>query len=164
MNGDATSGLEEVYDAHVGWMYRHALMVLCDHAAAEDVVQQVFVKLARVNLGLVGDVPAYLRRVVRGECFRLLKREQRQRELAMARPLLEAVQPVSPEEKEQGQQLEQALWRLPVEQREVMYLKVYEDLTFAQIGEVVGVSMNTAASRYRYAIQKLQSLLAEVNA
>ena len=43
-------------------------------------------------------------------------------------------------------------WRiaLPPEQREVVLLKIDGELTFAQIAEVIGASMNTAASRYRY--------------
>ena len=51
---------------------------------------------------------------------------------------------------------ESALRTLPPEQREVVYLKVYEGLTFQEIGERCGVSLNTAASRYRYAIEALR--------
>ena len=45
---------------------------------------------------------------------------------------------------------------LPAEQREVVFLKIYEGLTFKEIGSVCGVSANTAASRYRYGIEKLR--------
>ena len=53
-----------------------------------------------------------------------------------------------------------ALRRLPVRQSEVVVLKVWEGLTFAQIGEVLAVSPATATSRYRYALEKLSLLLA----
>ncbi len=55
--------------------------------------------------------------------------------------------------------VEDALRALPSEQREVVYLKVYEGLTFREIGERCGVGANTAASRYRYALEALRSVL-----
>jgi RNA polymerase sigma-70 factor (ECF subfamily) len=52
-----------------------------------------------------------------------------------------------------------ALDRLPAEQAEVVVLKIWEEMTFQEIGEVLGESANTAASRYRYAITKLTQSL-----
>ncbi len=57
--------------------------------------------------------------------------------------------------------LEESLKQLPVEQREVLVLKVWGELTFPQIGELMGVSHNTAASRYRYALAALRQRLTE---
>ena len=58
-----------------------------------------------------------------------------------------------------GERLQRAMLALPPEQREVMSLKIDGELTFGQIAEVIGVSMNTAASRYRYALEKLRKEL-----
>jgi RNA polymerase sigma-70 factor, ECF subfamily len=150
--------LASVYDAHAGWLYRHALMILADHAAAEDAVQQVFAKLAAMGgrAGQVCDVRAYLRQAVRGECYRLLGRRRRDD----WRPILE---PAAPDVKDDGtrEELDAALRQLPPEQREVVHLKVYEGLTFEAIGQTLEIPLNTAASRYRYAIEKLRSLLKE---
>ena len=55
--------------------------------------------------------------------------------------------------------LSKALNLLPEEQRIILVLKVISGLSFKQISSVVGIKMNTAASRYRYAIKKLQSAL-----
>jgi RNA polymerase sigma-70 factor (ECF subfamily) len=55
--------------------------------------------------------------------------------------------------------LEQALRALPAEQREVISLKVDGGLTFAEIAALLGVSANTAASRYRYALEKMRAAL-----
>lgn len=52
-----------------------------------------------------------------------------------------------------------ALLALPREQREVVLLKVYDDMTFREIAGLTGVSENTAASRYRYACEKLRARL-----
>jgi RNA polymerase sigma-70 factor (ECF subfamily) len=48
---------------------------------------------------------------------------------------------------------------LPLEQREVITLKIDGGLTFAQIAEILHVNPNTAASRYRYAMEKLRRFL-----
>ena len=55
--------------------------------------------------------------------------------------------------------LQQAIRSLPDEQREVITLKIDGELTFAQIAQVMGVSISTAASRYHYALQKLKTSL-----
>jgi RNA polymerase sigma-70 factor (ECF subfamily) len=56
--------------------------------------------------------------------------------------------------------LEAALRALPVEQREVVYLRVHEGLTFQEIADRCAVSINTVASRYRYATAALRRALA----
>ncbi|MBX3746406.1 MAG: sigma-70 family RNA polymerase sigma factor [Verrucomicrobiae bacterium] len=52
-----------------------------------------------------------------------------------------------------------ALGRLPAEQREAIVLKIWHALTFEAIGDLQGVSPNTAAGRYRYGLQKLRQVL-----
>jgi RNA polymerase sigma-70 factor (ECF subfamily) len=53
--------------------------------------------------------------------------------------------------------LERALLQLPAEQQELVSLKVDAGLTFAEIASCLGINANTAASRYRYAIEKLRA-------
>jgi DNA-directed RNA polymerase specialized sigma24 family protein len=57
------------------------------------------------------------------------------------------------------QQVFSALRALPPEQREVIHLKVFEGHTFNEIADLTGESINTAASRYRYAMDKLRAML-----
>jgi RNA polymerase sigma-70 factor (ECF subfamily) len=59
------------------------------------------------------------------------------------------------------QAVEEALTHLPPDQREILVLKIWSDLTFAQIAGVLGINPNTAASRYRYALSRLESLLSQ---
>jgi RNA polymerase sigma-70 factor (ECF subfamily) len=96
----------------------------------------------------------YLHRAVRNECYSALRR--RRRDVVVDRPaLLEAVAPsgVDPEER---LTMERAIRELSAEQREVLHLKVYEGLTFQEIADQLDESINTVASRYRYAIEKLR--------
>ncbi len=62
---------------------------------------------------------------------------------------------------DEAQRLREAIRALPAEQREVVMLKIDGELTFAQIAEVLAVSINTAAGRYRYALRKLRTMLVE---
>ncbi len=152
--------IARTYDEHGTMLYRHALMIVGDTAVAEDAVHQVFVKLL-ANVAPQDDVRsavAYLRQAVRNECYSWLR--ARQRDASEPEPgggaLLE---PARPAPQDDRLMLEQALRTLPPEQREVVHLKVFEGLTFKQIGVVAGVSPNTVASRYRYAIDQLAAQL-----
>jgi RNA polymerase sigma-70 factor (ECF subfamily) len=64
-----------------------------------------------------------------------------------------------PDQAEMAKRLTQALAGLPLEQRSVAQLKLWDGLTFEEIAEVQGIPLNTAASRYRYALEKLRSEL-----
>ncbi len=154
--------LAALYDRFGSSMYRAALTMLRNREDAEDVVQDVFVSLvrSRTRLAAVEDLRAYLFTSLRRAAGRVAVRRQRQ--------------PTASEEVEQataanqprlhGQHdecLERAIGELPQLQREVIGLKIEGELTFAQIGQVLGVSQNTAASRYRYALEKLRAALGE---
>jgi len=162
--------IASAYRAHAAALYRYALMLTADTASAEDVIQQVFVKLAAIagRTGLASlAVPEvhYLRRAVRNECYRLLDRRRRDPAVttgegflvaAYAEPAAPADTPDEPEEKEM---LERALRRLPPDQREVIHMKIYEQLTFQQIADLLGLPAGTVAGRYRYGLDKLRQWL-----
>ena len=165
---DASSDrLAALYDRFAPSLFRYAAMILADRSAAADAVQQVFLKLARA--GARGpDVNAaesggrYLRRAVRNECYSFLRSRRREAVVAVDAKLLELVEGVD-ERPAERLALEQALRELPPEQREVIHLKVWEGMTFQEIADMAGESINTTASRYRYAIDKLRAILTEKN-
>jgi RNA polymerase sigma-70 factor, ECF subfamily len=141
-----------LYDEHGASLFRYALMLLADHSAAEDALQQVFAAVLRQS-GPIDNAAHYLRRAVRNECYTLLRRRVAQPTLAQ--PLLE---PISVENTtvEERLGLERAIVALPPEQREVIHLHVFEGMTFQEVADAIGESINTAASRYRYAVEKLR--------
>jgi RNA polymerase sigma-70 factor (ECF subfamily) len=63
------------------------------------------------------------------------------------------------EQDERAAQIETALKTLPDYYKEVVLLKIWGELTFEQIAETLDIPMNTAASRYRYALEKLRRTL-----
>ena len=162
------STLAELYEQYGPRLYRYALVILADAPAAEDVLQEAFCQLAealRRRPG-VATLP-YLNAIVRNECYSRLRRRRRTTFLAVGPALSERqrvggpmLEPASSQAS--GEELllvDHALRSLPPDQREVVYLQIYEGLTFREIGERCGVSMNTAASRYRYALEALRSVL-----
>jgi RNA polymerase sigma-70 factor (ECF subfamily) len=151
--------IARLYDRYAAGLYRYALMMLADHASAEDAVQQVFSRLLSAKDARPLAMPDhYLRRAVRNECLTLFRRGGvRRTERNDGRPLLEAV--AGAVDHDERLSLEAALRELPADQREVIALKVYEGLTFKEIAELTDVPLNTVASRYRYAIDKLRIAL-----
>ena len=65
----------------------------------------------------------------------------------------------NPDEMAFGESLSRAMAELPPEQRAVVHLKLWENLTFEQIAEALDIPPNTAASRYRYGLDKLRARL-----
>ena len=160
--GDARA-FEVLYDRFGGRLYQVAVSMLYRREDAEDAVQEVFVALVRSRhrLNAIRDLEAYLFAALRRAAARCAARRARL-PLISATAVEEAAAPASPKsESNLREDLGRALRALPGEQREVIALKIDGGLTFAQIGQVMGTSSNTAASRYRYALEKLRGLLNE---
>ncbi|MHC4476098.1 MAG: RNA polymerase sigma factor [Planctomycetota bacterium] len=149
--------------------YRDDLLILAvalcrDVNVAEDAVHDVFVAFARAcgGLQLRKSLRAYLATCVVNR-VRDLVQVTPQRTLGLGRTDLASAQTSEPDHavawNEQLEHLSAALAQLPHEQREVVVLHIYGRMRFRVIAEVVGVSVNTAKSRYRYAISKLRSIL-----
>ncbi len=149
--------LERTYETFGPKLHHYLLGMLRSSADAEDALQTVFVKLAGRDGREIGDLAAYLFSAARHEALRLRGRRGRNggAEPAQVPDLLERTD----DREEERLRLERALGSLPDEQREVVLLKVWEGLTFREIAVVLGVPQDTAASRYRYALEKLKETM-----
>ncbi|MBA2623651.1 MAG: sigma-70 family RNA polymerase sigma factor [Chthoniobacterales bacterium] len=129
-------------------------------ADAEDIVQEAFVKFWRKQHPI--ENRALLFATVRSTALDLLRRDVR-RARREASAYAAAEHSVAPPEfdaiTESQQALAAAVDQLPAEQREVLVMKIWNELTFADIGTVLSISQNTAASRYRYALAALKKNL-----
>ena len=132
-------------------------------ADAEDVVQEAFVRYWRHQRGLPGDPRALLLTSIRRAALDHARQENRRNtreQKAVGPDEFEPYFELIPcEGDERRREIEAALQRLPEEQREVLVLKIWQELTFEQIGAVLEISPNTAASRYRYALSALRQQL-----
>lgn len=153
--------LEELYERHGENIYRYLLFKLGSAEDAEDVLQESFCRFARYDLRwrFVRDPRAFVFRVARNEANRFLRRKLGRREgekmiLSGAAGGFSAAF-IAPEEPSLALLIAR-VDDLPGEQREVIFLKVFDGLTFKEIGSACGIPANTAASRYRYGIEKLR--------
>jgi RNA polymerase sigma-70 factor (ECF subfamily) len=147
----------------------YARQLVDSKADAEDVVQQAFVRWwRRFPEGDAAHIPllyAAVRTIAldqRRSDHRRVNREAKS-EIAVAGENAPVFDPL-PERKETAAIVEKALQGLPEEQREVVTLKLWGDLTFNEIAAMTGSSINTIAGRYRYALQSLQKKLGHLRA
>ncbi len=126
---------------------------------AEDIVQDAFVRFWRKEHSIENRGLLYA--TVRSVALDLLRRDARRarREANAALDLEQTTQPQFDFDDGSQQELVAAVDHLPVEQREVLVMKIWNELTFVEIAETLGISQNTAASRYRYALASLKRIL-----
>jgi RNA polymerase sigma-70 factor (sigma-E family) len=140
-----TDALGQLFAQHHGGALRLAYLLTRDHAQAEDVVAEVFVKMARTRR--VPDSPAaYLRRAVVNEVSSLWRRRARERAyLQQQRAETLVLGDFTPHADDQD-----VLWRaletLPPRQRTAVVLRYYEDLPEREAARIMGVSVGTVKS------------------
>jgi RNA polymerase sigma-70 factor (ECF subfamily) len=156
--------LERLYDEHAQAVFAFVLNLLRHEADTRDVLQELFIKVARDDRLLEGvkDPRGFLLRLAHNQAIDLIRRraarDRNYEQLAEEKSALFAAGD-DPDQKALAGSLAEALGELPPEQRAVVHLKLWERLTFEQIAATLDISPNTAASRYRYAIDKLRARL-----
>jgi len=156
--GGRQEALAELYGLHALSLFRHALALARRRTDAEDLVHNVFVKIASLGPDLLGvRAPAsYLHRMLHTIWIDGLRRSQAADRIAAG---------TSPDIEEapahdDAMDVTRALAALPPEQREAVVLHALDGFSFREIGQQTGVSLFTAAARYRLALAKLRMALA----
>ena len=152
------SALAELFDVVAPRAVRYAQTLTRNQHDAEDALQAAFVRVALYPRSLAeADHPwAYLLRIVRNEALKITQRKRAEELVSRA---VEAWAEEVPFDAEARLLVQKSLEKLPPSQSEVVVLKIWEGMTFAEIADVLDESPNTAASRYRYALQKLTQYL-----
>ena len=154
--------LEETYRDHAPALFRFLIRLTGDDAETRDLLQDIFVRLARSPRMWEGvDAPrSYLFRLAHRLFLDRHRREetrQRYDDLAwQERETIAAPEPLPEDLAWVRETLAASLQSLPPEQRAVVLLKIHEEMTFAEIAAALDLSAHTAASRYRYALDKLR--------
>ena len=156
--------LERLYDAHAQALFAFLLNLVRDDADTRDVLQEVFVKLARQPKLLDGirDERAFLIRLSHNQAIDLMRRRgtrDRNHDKLSGEATALFAEIGDPDEQGFRNALGAALGELPPEQRAVVHLKLWEGLTFDAIADALEIPLNTAASRYRYGLDKLRDRL-----
>ena len=149
--------VRSLYEKHGAPLAAYACCFGLDHASAEDVVQQLFLKILGEK-SLAPKFPvAYLYRATRNATLNL--RRDRKHEIEL--PATEAWFVHPHRSREDVVQLQDSLKELPEEQRETVFLKIWSGMTLNEIAEMTETPLNTVASRYRYALEKLRERLGQ---
>jgi len=156
--------LERLYDDHAGALFAFLLNLTRHEADTRDALQEIFVKLARQPDRLRGarNERAFLIRLAHNLAIDAMRRRgtrDKTRDQFAAEIISPFAPTADPDEQNFRIALASALGKLPADQRAVVHLKLWEGLTFEQIADTLEIPPNTAASRYRYGLDKLRERL-----
>lgn len=146
---------ESLYEAKAAQLVLYGRALGLSHSEAEDVVQETFLALiqqeARPEKPLHYCLRSFRNRALnyRRSLWRRVARELESKQWFER----------APDQTAQEREAMRCLAKLPREQREVIVLKIWHQHTFETIGELLEVSPNTVAGRYRYGLRKLQSYM-----
>ena len=153
MNGEELSDWsEKLYESKAAELILYGRALGLSHAEAEDVLQETFVALMQRPYPPL-QVEHYCVRSFRNRALSYRRSLWRRltRELESRRWFEK-----STEENPAERAAMRCLAELPMEQREVIVLKIWHRCTFEEIGGLLDISPNTAAGRYRYGLQKIK--------
>jgi RNA polymerase sigma-70 factor (ECF subfamily) len=149
--------VEQLYRKHAEALVLFGSALLGERTRAQDIVQQVFLRLVERPVKRPDNPQAYLFAAVRNTA---------RNEMRCLRSMVELDETQSwfYQEDSNGEardvmserNLQRALWSLSEEQRQVTVMHIWGEMTFSDIALVLGISANTIASRYRYALAQLR--------
>ena len=159
------AALSELLERHHAAAYRVAFSMLQEDDAAQDVVQDAFIKAFRALAGFRGEASfrTWILTIAGNEARGALRRRGRRRETA-----LEDAGPVRSQQKPPDMEAvdaQEAAWArkmmetLPEKQKLSVALRIEEGLSFKEIGEIIGSSEGTARVNYFHGIRRLRELL-----
>lgn len=153
--------LEDIICQEQNDMFRFAYMRIGIREDAEDLVQDVFLKLFRSeeNLKSVRNLRQYLFRSLHNQCLDYYRKKTLQ---VVGLENAEQVPDVPSEDADiyaEYLRIRSLLSGLPIEQQEVVRLRCSDDCKFSDIAAILSIPVPTAKSRYRYAIQHIKNQL-----
>ena len=148
---------ERLVEATQDELVHFAFCRLGNQADAEDAVQDVYVQAFRdrVKRGHITEVRPYLFRMVANRCTDVLRARLR----SPGRAGVETVAAVDNRSAMEAGELARLLDQIPRREAEVIRLRAWSELSFAEVAAAVGAPVPTVKSRFRYGIEKLRRLL-----
>lgn len=167
------SGLRDIYEAYIGYIYRIIFEVLQNKENAEDVTSEFFIKLwDKADAYKPGNGhKAFLTVMARNMAIDFLRKYRKEELTAMMHDIAiepederltqkqifsNRVEQSTEEEVIEEVSIREALDILKETERQIVSMKVLGDLTFKEIAEIIGIPMGTVTWRYRTAIEKLR--------
>ena len=164
--GGSNEALCRIYRKYGDYLLALAAALLQDVNTAEDVVHDVFCKFieSREKFKLAGSLKSFLATCV-VNLARDILRARKLQNCDLDEAAATALDTNEPQHYaifgEEARNLNHAMAQLAYEQREVIMLHLRGGMKFREIAGLQGISINTAKSRYRYGLKKLQTLLSD---
>lgn len=175
LNGNHNS-FEILLNRHQGRVYSYILMLVKDKQLADDLFQDTFMKIIRtLNSGAYKEEGKFIQWAMRIAHNLIIDHFRKSKRLPTVDSQFDDISVVrqtnhagpSIEERLITEQIHEDLRKmigfLPEEQREVLYLRLYAEMSFKDIAETTGVSINTALGRMRYALINMRKMAKEKN-
>ncbi|NQZ77895.1 MAG: RNA polymerase sigma factor [Ekhidna sp.] len=146
-------------------IYWHVRKMVLDHEDADDLVQEIFIKVWKNLSKFREDSKLYtwVYRIATNECLNFLKKKKRRfflpihdLEGELAEKLTSSIDPSTDEIE---MKLQKALLKLPDKQRIVFNMKYYDEMKFADIAEITGTSIGALKASYHHAVKKIENLI-----
>lgn len=170
LKGDDTrqQGFTLMVDRYTERLYWHIRRMVVDHEDARDLLQETWIKAYDALDTFKGDaaeLPAWLYKIATNMALGLLRRKYRRPLFFFGddRPsLLERLTENASESAESIEtRFQQALLSLPTKQRTVFNLRYYDELSYAEISRITGMSEATLKTNYHYAQKRIKELMTE---
>lgn len=154
--------LEKVYDAYASGLFHYLIGFTRCEADARDLLQDLFIKLAQGARKPALSEKAFLYRIAHNLAIDWLRRQAprgdvQERFFSELDPNPHCTD--DPDSSLLASSFASAIQTLPREQLAVVQLRLFDGLTFEEIAAIQSVPLNTAASRWRYALEKLRAIL-----
>ena len=161
------AAFKSLFNAHYKGMYSYACVILKDEAEAEEIVQDVFVKLweKRGGLQIETSLKAYLYRMVYNDCMNQVKHRnvvlkfQKEKTYAMKNERDNAEHRMAASQL--NEKLSHALRELPEQCRTIFQLSRFEDLKYREIAVQLGISEKTVENQMGKALKILRMKLVD---
>jgi len=143
-------------------IYWHIRKMVIDHEDADDLTQEVFIKVWKHLENFRQDAQLYtwLYRIATNECLNFLKSKKRKFFLPINDVEAELTAKIDQQENLSGDEiqlkLQKALLKLPDKQRLVFNMKYYDDLKYEEISEILGTSVGALKASYHLAVKKIE--------
>ena len=163
---NSRAAMEAVIRKYRDPLYFHARYIVKDHQEAYDVVQEVFIKAMRETRLFDDDfkIKAWLFRVTSNLCFNQVRNRKRRGTLleTMMKPeAFGADQLDTVFASEQREEVMEALDHLSADHKQILLLRYYDDLSYAEIADVLQVKLGTVMSRLSRARMRLMAVMDE---
>ena len=146
-------------------IYWHVRRMVIDHDDADDLVQDVFIKVWKNLPGFRNDAQLYtwMYRIATNECITFLNKKKQKNNISLDDVDYELADKLSSSDQYTGDQiqkkLQQAILTLPDKQRLVFNMKYFDDMKYEEISDVLGTSVGALKASFHLAVKKIEAFI-----